>query len=274
MVQAIKNIFKPGKLVLKDGKEVQPPKSITPYVVIGLIIAVVAAANITGFDFNILMQRGKQFFVILKEMLIPDFSYAKAVIGPLLDTIKMSLLGSMIGSFIAIPFAILSSVNINKSKVLLTIVRLILSITRTLPTLILALIATYVFGLGTFAGTVAISIFTFGIVVKMLYEKIETVDMGPFEAMEAVGSTKIKAFMSAIMPQILPTYFSTCLYSLEINVRYAAILGYVGAGGIGLILNEKIGWREYDRVGMILLMLFITVVIIENLSKYIRERLG
>ena len=274
MVQAIKNIFKPEKLVLKDGKEVQPPKSIVPYVVIGLIIAVMFAANITGFDFNLLLERGKQFFVIIADMVPPDFSYAKSVITPLLDTIKMSLMGSIIGSVIAIPFAILSSVNINKSKITLTVVRLILSITRTLPSLILALIATYVFGLGTFAGTVAISIFTFGLVAKMMYEKIETVDMGPFEAMEAVGSTKLKAFISAIMPQILPTYFSTCLYSLEINVRYAAILGYVGAGGIGLILNEKIGWREYDKVGMILLMLFITVVIIENLSKYIRERLG
>ena len=120
----------------------------------------------------------------------------------------------------------------------------------------------------------AISIFTFGIVTKMLYERIETVDMGPFEAMEAVGATRVKAFVGAIMPQIMPSYLSICLYSLEINVRAAAILGYVGAGGIGLILNEKIGWREYDKVGMILLMLFITVVIIENISKYIRERLG
>ena len=108
----------------------------------------------------------------------------------------------------------------------------------------------------------------------MLYEKIETVDMGPFEAMEAVGATRLKAFIGAIMPQILPSYLSICLYTFEINVRYAAILGYVGAGGIGLILNEKIGWREYDKLGMILIMLFITVVIIENVSKYIRERLG
>lgn len=108
----------------------------------------------------------------------------------------------------------------------------------------------------------------------MLYEKIETVDMGPFEAMEAVGATKLKAFLGSVLPQILPSYFSICLYSFEINVRYAAILGYVGAGGIGLILNEKIGWREYNRVGMILLMLFITVISIEYLSKYIRRKLG
>ena len=196
-----------------------------------------------------IMKRGNQFFVILKDMFPPDLNYMKTVVAPLIETVKISVLGSLIGSFIAIPFAMLCSVNINKSKVVLNLVRVIMSITRTLPTLIIALISTYIFGLGTFAGTVAISIFTFGIVAKMLYEKIETVDMGSFEAMEAVGATRVK-------------------------VRAAAILGYVGAGGIGLILNEKIGWREYDRVGMILVMLFITVLIIENGSKYIRERLG
>lgn len=274
MLRAIKNIFKPEKIVLSDGQEVQPPKSIVPYIIIGLVIAVVISADVTGFSLSTVMERGQQFFVILKGMFPPDFSYAQDVLPPLVDTIKMSILGSMIGCFIAIPFAILSSVNINKSKLILNLVRLALSITRTLPTLIIALVATYIFGLGTFAGTVAITIFTFGLVVKMLYEKIETVDMGPFEAMEAVGATRLKAFIGAIMPQILPSYLSICLYTFEINVRYAAILGYVGAGGIGLILNEKIGWREYDKLGMILIMLFITVVIIENVSKYIRERLG
>ena len=270
MLKAIKNIFKPEKIVLSDGQEIQPPKSIVPYVIIGLVISILIASNVTGFSFSTIMERG----IILKDMIPPDFSYAKSVLSPLLDTIKMSVLGSMIGCFLAIPFAIVSSVNINKSKIVLNLVRFVLSITRTLPTLIIALVATYIFGLGTFAGTVAITIFSFGLVVKMLYEKIETVDMGPFEAMEALGSTKLKVFIGTIMPQILPSYLSICLYTFEINVRYAAILGYVGAGGIGLILNEKIGWREYDKLGMILIMLFITVVIIENVSKYIRERLG
>ena len=274
MLGKIKDIFKPKKITLSDGKEIQPPTPIAPFVIIAVVIAVMISANVTGFKFETIIKRGGQFFVILKDMLKPEFSYASTVVAPLIETIKISVLGSIIGSFIAIPFSMLCSVNINKSKILLNVVRVIMSITRTLPTLIIALISTYIFGLGTFAGVVAISIFTFGIVTKMLYEKIETVDMGPFEAMEAVGATRVKAFIGAVMPQIMPSYFSICLYSLEINVRAAAILGYVGAGGIGLILNEKIGWREYDKVGMILLMLFITVVIIENISKYIRERLG
>ena len=274
MLEKIKSIFKPKKIVLNNGKEMQPPTPIAPFVIIGLVIALIIAGDVTGFKFETIVKRGNEFFVILKDMFPPDFGYIKSVIPPLVETVKISVLGSMIGSFIAIPFAMMCSVNINKSKIVLNLVRVIMSITRTLPTLIIALISTYIFGLGTFAGTVAISIFTFGIVTKMLYEKIETVDMGPFEAMEAVGATRIKAFVASIMPQIMPSYLSICLYSLEINVRAAAILGYVGAGGIGLILNEKIGWREYDKVGMILVMLFITVVIIENGSKYIRERLG
>lgn len=273
-MKEIKNLFKPKKIVLSNGKEVQPPRPVAPFVIVALLVLLWAATSITDFNFSVLVKRGQQFFVILKDMFPPDFSFLKSVIPPLVDTIKMSVLGSVLGCLLAFPIAILSSSNINKSKILLGIIRIILSILRTIPTLIIALFATYVFGLGTFAGTVAIAIFTFGIVVKMLYEKIETVDMGPFEAMEAVGATKLESFNASITPQILPNYFSVCLYTLEINVRAAAILGYVGAGGIGLLLKEKLGWRQYDQVGMILVLLFITVVIIENISRYIRERLG
>ncbi len=270
----IKNLIKPEKIILSNGQEVQPPRSKTPFIVMGFIIALLITGDITGFSFSVIMNRGSEFFIILRDMFPPDFSMLEIIIPPLVETIKMSLLGSVIGCLFAYPVAILSSTNINKSKVLLNTVRFVLSIIRTIPTLIIALFATYIFGLGTFAGTVAIAIFTFGIVVKMLYEKIETVDMGPFEAMEAVGATKLESFNAAVAPQIMPSYLSTCLYTLEINVRAATILGYVGAGGIGLLLKEKIGWREYDKVGMILVMLFITVVIIENVSRYIRERLG
>ncbi|MGL5085894.1 MAG: phosphonate ABC transporter, permease protein PhnE [Clostridium sp.] len=267
-------MFKPEEIKLSNGKEVQPPTSKMPFIILGLLVVVLISVELTGFKMSTLLKRGDQFFVILSDMFPPDLSYAKNVVGPLVETIKMSLLGSIIGAICAIPFAILSSVNINSNKFSLTVVRVFLSVVRTLPTLIIALVATYIFDLGAFAGTVAIAIFTCGIVAKMIYEKIETVDMGPFEAMEAIGATRLRAFFSAVVPQILPSYLSICLYSFEINVRYAAILGYVGAGGIGLILNEKIGWREYDKVGMIIIMLFVTVVIIEYTSKYIRERLG
>ena len=113
----------------------------------------------------------------------------------------------------------------------------------------------------------------FSYVGKLLYEQIETVDMGAYEAMEALGATRFHAFLYSVIPQILPGYISNCLFCFEGNVRYAAILGYVGAGGLGLIINEKVGWREYDKVGMILLTLFGAVVVIEFVSHQIRKKL-
>ena len=93
------------------------------------------------------------------------------------------------------------------------------------------------------------------------------------EAMEALGATRLRAFTTAVFPQVLPTYLSVSLFCLEGNVRYASILGYVGAGGLGLIMNEKIGWREYDSLGMILIVLFLTVMVIEGISHWLRKRL-
>lgn len=118
-----------------------------------------------------------------------------------------------------------------------------------------------------------VAVFTFAYVGKQLYELIETVDMGAYEAAEALGAGKPRCFINAIVPQVLPAYLSNCLFCFEGNVRYASILGYVGAGGLGLILNEKIGWREYSSVGMILIVLFLTVVVIEALSHYLRTKL-
>lgn len=266
-------IFPPKELKLKDGRTVLERRSRMPLVIILLLIASWISIDITGFDIAVLQKRGEQFFVILGQMFPPETDYLSAIWQPLFDTIKMSLLGSVIGAVAAVPFAMLAASNIVHNKIVTSIVRLFLSLVRTMPTLVIALIATYVFGLGTLAGTTAIAIFTFAYIGKLLYEQIETVDMGAYEAMESFGATKIRAFVAAIMPQVLPSYIANCLFCFEGNVRYASILGYVGAGGLGLILNEKIGWREYSSVGMILIALFVTVMFIEGISHYLRKKL-
>lgn len=151
--------------------------------------------------------------------------------------------------------------------------KIVLSLLRTLPTLVTALIATFIFGLGPTAGVVAILLFTLSYVGKLLYEQIENVDMGPFEAMESIGMTRIQAFRYAMFPQVLPSYLSNSLFCFEGNVRYAAILGYVGAGGVGLLIKEDLGWRDYQNVGMIILALVITVYLIETTSEHFRKKL-
>ena len=266
-------VFPPKTFTLSNGKQIRKPRSRAPLAAAVLLALTVLSVKVTGFDMGILVSRIREFFVILGEMIPPAWDYMPQIWQPLFDTIKMSLLGSFIGSVLVVPFAMLASTNIIHNRIMVALMRLLLSIIRTLPTLVSALIATYVFGLGTLAGTTAIAIFTFAYIGKILYEEIETVDMGPFEAMEAMGATKARAFISSIVPQVLPSYLSNCLFCFEGNVRYASILGYVGAGGLGLILNEKIGWREYASVGMILLDLFVTVFLIEAISRAARKRL-
>ncbi|MGO2082875.1 phosphonate ABC transporter, permease protein PhnE [Vagococcus sp.] len=266
-------LFKSTPWTLDDGTVIEEKKSKTPiYVLIGLVI-VYFSIRMTQFDFQRVAENNHQFWTVLFQMFPPNVGYTKTIVSPLLDTIKMSFIGSFLGSLLAIPFAILAAENITKNKVVVQVVRFIFTLLRTLPTLVTALIATYIWGLGTFAGTVAIFIFSFSYIGKQLFEQIETADMGAFEALEALGSSKSKAFIMTIVPQLLPIYLSTVLFNFEGNVRYAAILGYVGAGGIGMILNENIGWREYPKVGMILIILLITVILIESISKYIRKRL-
>lgn len=267
-------IFKPKTVTLENGKTVTRRASRGPVVAVLIIIVSSISIQVTGFDMTVLAENGGRFWDILLSMFPPNWDYMPSVWQPLFDTIKMSLLGSFIGSVLVIPFAVAASTNIVHSKVVVALMRLLLSIIRTLPTIVTALIATYIFGLGTLAGTTAIAIFTFAYVGKILYEEIETVDMGAFEAMEAMGASKVRAFSSAIVPQILPSYLSNCLFCFEGNVRYASILGYVGAGGLGLVLNEGIAWRMYPEVGMVIVALFVTVFIIESISRALRRRLA
>ncbi len=267
-------IFKPQVITLENGKTVQRPRSRMPLILIVLVLVLYWALQMTGFDLSVITSRFNKMLDLLKKIFQPDWSFFPKVVNPLLDTIKMSILGTVIGCLIALPVAILSSSNINKNVPIVSFFRFLLGLIRTLPTLILAQVCALIFSLGTFAGTVAISIFTFGIVAKMLFESIETIDMGPFEAMEALGANKFQAFWSACVPQILPVYLSHSLYCFEMNIRASAILGYVGAGGLGITINERVGWRDYNGLGMVLLTLFVAVVAIEFFSEYLRKKLS
>lgn len=267
-------IFPPETIRLGNGHTVERKRSRVPMIALIILLGMVVSIYLTGFSLALVIERISQLGVILGKIFRPNFDFLPKSIDPLLDTIFMSLLGTIVGCVLALPVAIIASSNINKNRFWLVLMRFLLAIVRTIPTIIIASFFALVYGLGTFAGTVAITIFTFGIVGKMLFESIETIDMGPFEAMEAFGANKYQAFRSACAPQILPTYLSHCLYCFEMNIRAASILGFVGAGGIGLLINEQIGWREYNNLGAVLLALFVTVVFVDNLSNYLRRKLG
>lgn len=266
-------IFPPKKLTLANGKSILEKRTRTPFILLIALIALALSVHFTNFDLETLIRRWREFFVIIGDMIPPKWEYFPHLWKPLMDTIKMSLLGSIFGAVVAIPVAFLAASNMVKQKAIVLLAKIFLSILRTLPTLVTALIATFIFGLGTLAGTVAIFLFTLAYVGKLLYEQIENVDMGAFEAMESIGMTRIHAFRHAVFPQVLPNFLSTSLFCFEGNVRYAAILGFVGAGGIGLLIREGLGWRDYASIGMVLLMIALTVFFIETVSEHFRKKL-
>lgn len=266
-------IFPPKKISLPNGKVVLQKRTRVPLILLILVVATILSVNFTEFNLRLLLTRIGNFFDIIGEMIPPKWDYITGLWTALVATIQMSLIGSMIGAIIALPVAVLASSNIIRSRIVVAVFKVLLSLLRTLPTLVSAIIATFVFGLGPTAGVVAILLFTISYVGKLLYEAIENVDMGPFEAMESIGMTRIQAFRYAVLPQVLPSFLSNSLYCFEGNVRYAAILGYVGAGGIGLLINENIGWREYSNVGMIIVALVVTVYLIETVSEHFRKKL-
>ena len=227
------------------------------------------AAWFTGCDLGLMWSRRDHLTDIAARMLPPDWSFTGKVLPPLWSTVQMSVTGTALGAAMAVPAAMVCAGPLPGPAVLKKVFRFLIQVLRSFPALILALLATFFLGLGAFAGTAAITVYTFAIMTRLTYEDMESAPLGPYLALRAMGATPARAFARAIFPEILPAYLTNALYLLEGNVRHSSILGYVGAGGIGLLLNEKVSWREYDRVGMILLLLFVIVYGMEHLSAFL-----
>jgi phosphonate transport system permease protein len=228
------------------------------------------AINITNAGFII-----NQLFSPASGQTYSDYFryiFSQPVLDALLETIRLSFGGTLIGALACVPLAVLSARNIVKKPWIYQSARAIMNFIRTIPMFVIAVIAIFFLGYGILPGIAAISIFTFGIMTKMVYETIETVDMGPVEALDACGANKVKAVGYAVFPQVLPIYLGYFIYCFEINVRSSVILGFIGAGGIGIILSNNVGYR-YDRVGGVILLLFVVVVFIQSITRYVRGKL-
>ncbi len=273
MLKDILSIFYPQTYELSNGKTIKEKFNPAPYITIVVIIFVIICAKVTNVNISSLIARNKQFWKLVQDMFPPNWSFWADMKKPMLDTIVMSIIGTVLGCVIALPMSFYLSANFKLNKTYLAIHRGLLSLLRTLPTLVYAQLLSIVIGTGTLAGTISIVIFTYTICVKMLYEQIETIDMGPYEALESTGASRVKCMMKAAYPQVRGYFWSTVLYCFETNVRSAAILGYVGAGGIGVQINEQLTWRRYGNTGLMVLVLVITVVVIETISRRLRRKL-
>lgn len=266
--------------VLSDGTSIIKPISYSILYIILIVYVfyyfwnMIVTEFFNRFGFNFFVSNLPNFFTILKDMVSTvNFSYSKYVVGPMIDTIQISILGTLFGAILAVPAAILASQNIMGKSIIPGIVKTFLSVVRTFPTLVYALVFTFIFNYGAFVGVLATILFTFGIISKMLYEIIESIEMNAFIAIEATGATKLQAFRAAVVPQVIGRFYSITLYTFEINLRASAVLGFVNAGGIGRIMQDQMELNKFGDVAVMILVLLVVVLVVENLSQILRRRL-
>ncbi|MRH44239.1 phosphonate ABC transporter, permease protein PhnE [Aquibacillus halophilus] len=215
----------------------------------------------------------ENFDRIIPQFFDPAFEETGTILVKMIETIFIAYTGSLAAAVIAVPLAFLCATNMVKNKWLNTIGMWILGAVRAFPEIILAIIFVAAVGPNPFAGVLAIAIGSTGMLGKLFSEVIESIDMNIIEALEASGANKMQILFYGIMPQVLPEFLSYAIYRFEIDVRASSVLGIVGAGGIGTLITFAYLNRNWDEVGMILLVIIIAVTIIDQISGFIRRRL-
>lgn len=211
---------------------------------------------------------------LLQESWPPDVGFFPRLIDPFMETVNIAIIGTVVGGIISIPIAVLAARNLTTGKVVWFADRNFMNILRTLPDLFWAMLFATAVGFGPVAGALALSVFTVAVISKLWSESLESIDMGLPEAVRAVGGSWLEMIQYGALPQALQTYVSYALYAFELNVRASMVLGLVGAGGIGMILESQRANFEYERVTMIILFVLVAVLIIEQFSSYIRNKLA
>lgn len=226
-----------------------------------------------GFDVAELLGNATRGASILAEFLPPAWDFLPDTFGPMLETVQMAILASVIGCAVALPGAFIASrvTTPNVGSFLLT--RASLSVVRALPDLLYALIFVLAVGIGPLAGILALILFNIGVVTKLLSETVDGVDTGPIEAARASGAGRTQTVRAAVFPQVLPNYVAYSLYVFELNIRAATVIGIVGAGGIGNLINRERRFFQYDNLTVILIEIFVFVFVIELVSIWLRRRL-
>ncbi|BAC12556.1 alkylphosphonate ABC tranporter permease [Oceanobacillus iheyensis HTE831] len=210
---------------------------------------------------------------VIEKFFPPNPSVIMPILPAIIETIQMAIIATTVAALFTVPLSLLAARNITTVKPLYYISRTFLNILRTIPDLVLAVIFVGLFGIGVFPGILALIVFSIGILAKLISETIEAVDMNPLEAMRASGGNVFQVIWYALVPQVLPQFTSLVLYVFEINIRASLVLGLVGAGGIGLILNQQLQFYNYPNAMMIIIVIFVVVIIIEYISTKIREAL-
>ena len=226
-----------------------------------------------GLDIGALIEDIGGVGLVLSEMANPNWEFVPRTFEAMLETFQMAVLASVIGCGVGLPVAFLASRVTAPNRLTLLIDRSVLSVVRAIPDILYALVFVAAVGIGPLGGIAALVFFNIGVVAKLLSETVDGVDTGPVEAARAAGATRMQTVRSSVLPQVLPNYVAYSLYTFELNIRASTVIGIVGAGGIGRLLQTQYRFFAWENVSVIIIELFVLVFFIELVSIWLRRRL-
>jgi phosphonate transport system permease protein len=206
-------------------------------------------------------------------LLNPDWTFFPRTIPPLVETLQMAVIATFVGAVISLPLSLWAARLTNPNRYTRGLVKTVLNAVRSIPDLLYASVLVAMVGVGALPGIIALVLFNVGIIVKMVSESIEANDAGPLEAGRAAGGTQLQINRALALTDAWPAFVNQTLYVLELNVRASTVLGLVGAGGLGLLIDAVRTFYRYDQLSLIILEILVVVVLIDSVSAVIRKRL-
>lgn len=237
------------------------------------VIAIIWSLKTIEVIPEFLLDAPQQTYDLFERMWPFDWRFWPTVVSGLIETLHTATLGTLISILLAVPVALLAARNITRNPLLNALAHFVLVSSRSVNSLIWALLFVAVFGPGALAGTLAIAFRSIGFVGKLLAEAIEEAQAGPIEALTATGAPGMSILTKGYWPQVEPSFWAIALFRWDINVRESAVLGLVGAGGIGVALDSAISNLYWDQAGLVLATIFVVVVLTEIVTSRIRSKI-
>ena len=239
----------------------------------GVLIAIAWAMSSVEVNWPWLFDAPQQMGDLLGRMVPPDFTNLGTILRVLVETVNIATISTGAGVILSLPVAYIAAQNTTPNRATLWLGRVILVTSRSVNTIIWALLFVAIFGPGALAGTMAIAFRSIGFVGKLFGEAIEETARGPIEALDAAGAPWLSRLAFGYWPQVKPAFWSIALFRWDINVRESAVLGLVGAGGIGMILDSALNLFQWNRVATILLAIFAVVILAEIVVTFVRRKI-
>ena len=234
--------------------------------------AILACFWVTGmFDGERIAEGLPAIGVMFTEMIPPDFTRWQYWVGPMIDTLAMSIAGTTFAVVLSIPVALLAATNTTPGPTTYKIARLALNTFRAIPELIMGIVFVAAVGFGMLPGVLALGLHSIGMVGKFFAEAIEHAHPAPIEAAQSTGATQMQVITHGVLPQVIPQFADVTMYRWEYNFRASTVMGMVGAGGIGTELIGSLRLLDYPQVAAIMIVILVAVTIVDGLSNWLRR---